>query len=198
MKQPALLVILSGPSGTGKSTVIREVMRRRPLFFSVSCTTRPMREGERDGVDYHFIIRERFEQLIAEDALLEYAEYAGRFYGTPRRPAEEQMAGGTDVLLDIEVQGARQVRARMPEAVSIFLAPPSREELERRLRSRGTDSEEMILRRLETAWGELEEARTYDYLVVNDEVAAAADRICAILEGERCRTSRCADFFSEI
>ncbi len=108
------------------------------------------------------------------------------------------MAGGTDVLLDIEVQGARQVRARMPEAVSIFLAPPSREELERRLRSRGTDSEEMILRRLETAWGELEEARTYDYLVVNDEVAAAADRICAILEGERCRTSRCADFFSEI
>ncbi len=198
MKQPALLVILSGPSGTGKSTVIREVMRRRPLFFSVSCTTRPMREGERDGVDYHFITRERFEQLIAEDALLEYAEYAGRFYGTPRRPAEEQMAGGTDVLLDIEVQGARQVRARMPEAVSIFLAPPSREELERRLRSRGTDSEEMILRRLETAWGELEEARTYDYLVVNDEVAAAADRICAILEGERCRTSRCADFFSEI
>ena len=160
MKQPALLVILSGPSGTGKSTVIREVMRRRPLFFSVSCTTRPMREGERDGVDYHFITRERFEQLIAE--------------------------------------GARQVRARMPEAVSIFLAPPSREELERRLRSRGTDSEEMILRRLETAWGELEEARTYDYLVVNDEVAAAADRICAILEGERCRTSRCADFFSEI
>ncbi len=188
-----LLVILSGPSGAGKSTVIREVMRRRELFFSVSCTTRPMREGEQDGVDYHFISRERFEQLIAENALLEYAEYAGRFYGTPRKPAEEQMSRGVDVMLDIEVQGARQIREREPKSVSIFLLPPSWEELEHRLRGRGTDSDEMIAKRLATAHREMTEAPAYDYLVVNDQVEAAADKVCAILDAERCRTARCSE-----
>ena len=192
------VVSIIGPSGTGKSTVIHKVMERMPLFFSVSCTTRPMREGEKDGVDYFFIDREQFQTLIDNGELLEYAEYAGCFYGTPRKPAEEQMKRGNHVILDIEVQGAEQVREKMPDAVSIFLMPPNWEELERRLRGRGTDNEEKILRRLETARSELKKANSYDYLVINDRVEDAADRLYSILVAECSRMTRCLPQFTDM
>lgn len=144
--------IISGPSGVGKSTVLNELLKEYPdLYFSVSATTRAPRPGEVDGADYHFISREQFQQLISEDRLLEHAEYVGNYYGTPLDPVLEHLERGNDVILEIELQGARQVRQRCPEAALIFIAPPSFAELERRLRGRGTESEEKICRRMETA-----------------------------------------------
>ena len=151
MKRGTILVI-SGSSGVGKSTVISRVREERPdLYFSVSFTTRAPREGERDGVDYHFVSRETFEEMIRRGEFLEWAEYVGNYYGTSLEVIREQADRGVDVLLDIEVQGAAKVREKLPEALSLFIVPPSFEELSRRLRARGTDSEEKILQRLETA-----------------------------------------------
>jgi len=180
--------IISGPSGVGKSTVLREVLRdREDLYFSVSATTRPPRAGEIDGVHYHFIDMPRFRQLIAEDEFLEYAEFVDNFYGTPKRFVDEAMAEGKDAILDIEVQGAAQVHAKRPDAVRIFVAPPSWEELERRLTSRGTDTPEKIQKRLARAKIEFRSAETYDYIVINDTVESAVREINAILLAEHCR-----------
>ena len=141
--------IVSGPSGVGKSTVLQALLSKRDdLYFSVSATTRPAREGETDGVHYHFLDVETFQQWIAEDQFLEYAEYVGNFYGTPKRFVDEAMEQGKDVILDIEIQGAIQIAAKRPETIRIFIAPPSWAELERRLSSRGTDSQEKIQKRL--------------------------------------------------
>lgn len=180
--------IVSGPSGVGKSTVLHALFQgRSDLYFSVSATTRTPREGELDGVDYHFIHADRFRTMIAEDAFLEYAEYVGNFYGTPKRLVDEAMAQGKDVLLDIEIQGAMQVCAKRPETVRIFIAPPSWAELERRLTTRGTDSPEKVQKRLLRAQVELEMARDYDYFVVNDTVENAVSELRAIMCAEHCK-----------
>lgn len=185
------LIVLSGPSGVGKSTVISELLSsRRDIHFSVSFTTRQPRTGEEDGVNYNFVSREEFQRMIANQELLEYAEYVGNYYGTSLKVIREQLDRGVDVLLDIEVQGAAKVKERCPEAVLIFLIPPSIEELSRRLHRRNTDQEEVIQRRLEKARQECRECVNYDYLVVNDTVVSAAGAIGAILQSEQCRTGK--------
>jgi guanylate kinase len=177
------LFVISAPSGTGKSTIIRELIARRPeLIFSVSATTRPPRGGEQEGVEYRFIAREVFDRMARHGAFLEYAEFVGNMYGTPKQPILEHLERGEDVILDIDVQGAEQVRRALPEAVLIFIAPPEFEELERRIRRRGAMDEETIRRRLERAEAELALAEGFDGVVVNDDVSRAADAIIAIME----------------
>ena len=180
--------IISGPSGVGKSTVLRELFKGRDdLYFSISATTRAPREGEENGVHYHFIDVERFQKLIHEDAFLEYAEYVGNFYGTPKKFVDEAMDAGKDVILDIELQGAIQVTSKRPEVIRIFIAPPSWSELEKRLTGRGTDSPEKIRERLVRAKVELQNANTYDYFVINDTVEQAVREINAIMLAEHCK-----------
>ena len=179
--------IVSGPSGVGKGTVLKELFKKRDLYYSVSATTRAPREGEVDGVHYHFVDAEAFRTMIEEDALLEYAKYAGNYYGTPARYVDEAMEQGRDVILEIEMQGARKVCAKRPETVRVFIAPPSWGELERRLISRGTDTPEKIAQRLKQAKVELENAGEYDYMIVNDTVEQAAMQLDAILCAEHCR-----------
>ena len=184
-----LLLILSGPSGTGKSTVISGLLQRRDdIRFSVSATTREPRPGEEEGKDYYFLTRDTFDQMVADGAFLEYATYVGNSYGTPVGPIEDHLAAGYNVLLDIEVQGATQVKAMREDAVSVFLLPPSMEELERRLRSRGTDSEEKIQQRLQTAREEIAHAPEYDYIIVNDDLDKAVRELDAVITAQRCRT----------
>lgn len=187
-KERGQLIVLSGPSGVGKSTVIAELFSQRSnIYFSVSYTTRQPRVGEQDGVNYNFVSREEFERMIADDELLEYAEYVDNYYGTSIKLIREKLDAGIDVLLDIEVQGAAKVRARCPDALFIFIIPPSFEELSRRLHRRNTDSEDVIAGRLEKAKIEFREIPKYDYLVINDKVANAVHEIEAILTAAECR-----------
>ena len=187
-KQKGQLIVLSGPSGVGKSTVISELLSERSdIHFSVSFTTRSPRVGEENGVNYNFVERAEFERMIAAGELLEHAEYVGNYYGTSLKVIREKLDQGVDVLLDIEVQGAAKVREKCPEAVLIFIIPPSFEELSRRLHGRNTDGEEVINGRLQKAREEYKEIKNYDYLVVNDKVPDAAAEIMAILLAEDCR-----------
>ena len=175
MEKQGKIFILSGPSGSGKGTVLKSAMKNHPdMFLSVSATTRPPRTGEVDGVHYHFISDDAFLQMVERDELLEHAGYAGNFYGTPRIPVDEALAQGRDVMLEIDVQGAQQIYAKRPDAVRIFLAPPSWTELEHRLVGRGTDSAEKIQQRLRRARDEMALAADYDYFIINDDVERAA------------------------
>lgn len=181
--------IISGPSGVGKSTVLKELFKdREDLYFSVSATTREPRPGEVDGVHYHFTDVDEFRKMISEDAFLEYAEYVGNFYGTPKKFVDAAMDQGRDVILDIEIQGAQQVCAKRPETVRIFIAPPSWAELERRLTDRGTDDEDKVQKRLLRAKVELKMADRYDYFVVNDTVDNAVFQLKSILCAEHCKS----------
>lgn len=185
------LVVIAGPSGTGKGTVVRRLLDTIPdLVLSVSVTTRKPRPAEVDGVDYRFVSDEEFDRLVAEERLLEWAEIVGHRSGTPKAPVEEVLASGRDVLLEIDVQGAGWVRRRSPEAVLIFLQPPSLEELERRLRSRGTETEEKLRVRLARAEVEMGERGNFDHVVVNDDVGRAAAEVAAILGDIRSRSPR--------
>ena len=180
--------IISGPSGVGTSTVLKSLLeRRKNLYFSVSATTRDPRPGELDGIHYHFMDVESFSKRIAMDQFLEYAEYVGNLYGTPKRFVDEAMDQGRDVILDIEVQGAIQVTSKRPDTVRIFIAPPSWAELERRLTERGTDSKDKIQKRLLRAKVEFQTAHTYDYCVINDTVENAVQELDAIMTAEHCK-----------
>ena len=177
------LVIISAPSGTGKGTVIKELLKLRPEFvFSVSVTTRFPRAGETDGVEYVFLTQNRFSEMIPNDEFLEYAQYVGEFYGTPEAPIKECIDSGKTIILDIEVQGAKQVMSKVPEALTIFIVPPDMDELENRLRGRGTDSGDKLAARLERASLELEEKSHYKYIVVNDSVSRAANEILSLID----------------
>src|SRR5580698_7104255 len=186
-----LLFVVSAPSGTGKTTVVERLVRRIPgLEQSRSYTSRPVRAGERDGVDYNFISRDAFEEMVQQDAFLEWANVFGHFYGTGRRETDERLLAGADVVLVIDVQGARQVRAYLPNAIAVFVLPPSFEVLEQRLRGRCRDDEETIRRRLATARTEVAAAVSYDYVVVNDDLDRCVREIGAIVAAERARLSR--------
>ena len=183
-----LLFVVSAPSGTGKTTVVERLVQIFPdLGLSRSYTSRAMRAGEQDGVDYNFITRERFEAMIAEDAFLEWADVFGNLYGTGKADAERELAAGRDLVLVIDVQGARQVRSHGANAIGIFVLPPSFEALERRLRGRSKDSEEAIRKRLATARREIRAVAEYEYVIVNDELDACVDRLRAIVLAERAR-----------
>ncbi len=192
MNRKGTLFVITGPSGVGKGTVLQRVIQSMDrLYFSISATTRNPREGEQDGVQYHFLTREQFEQRIRQGRLLEYAEYVGNYYGTPLDPVEEHLGQGEDVLLEIELQGALKVKETRPDAVLVFIAPPSYHALETRLRGRGTEEEAVIQKRMNAARRECAGMEHYQYIVVNEQVEAAADELRAILLSCRClRTKR--------
>jgi len=176
--------VIAGPSGVGKGTIVRQVLERLPrVRLSVSATTRPPRPEEREGVDYTFVSDDEFANLARTGGLLEWAEVFGHRYGTPRRAVEQSIASGHDVLLEIDVQGAHQVREQLPSAVLILLEPPSMDELERRLRSRGTEDQNDLARRLEKVTWELDQRSWFDHVVVNDDADRATDEVVAILQG---------------
>lgn len=188
------IFVLSGPPGAGKSTARQALLAQRPsMVYSVSFTSRQPREGEKDGVDYHFVSREEFWQRHQRGEFAEYNEIFGNFYGTSRKVLEESLAAGKELLLDIDVDGAANLSMRFPDGVFIFLAPPSREELERRLRGRGTESEDEVQKRLARVAYELGAARGYDYLIFNDKLDETVDAILAIIKSERFRTRLSAD-----
>ena len=200
MTKRGLLIVLSGPSGVGKGTVRAAIFSKgeQKFVYSISATTRLPRTGETDGVDYFFKTREEFEQMIQNKQLLEYAEYVGNYYGTPLEYVENTLATGKDVFLEIDVQGAIQVRDLMPDGVFIFLTPPDLNELESRIVNRGTDSDEVIAKRMKTAREELELMKYYDYSVVNDTVDNAVQKIEAIIQTEHLRIVRNLDTIEEL
>lgn len=194
-----MLIVLSGPSGSGKGTIIKSLLsRRKDTVLSISVTTRQPRPGEEDGVHYFFRTREEFEDMIAENSLLEYAEYNGNYYGTPEEAIKKWLQEGKNVLLEIEVQGAEQVMNHRSDLVSIFITIPSMAELERRLRDRGTETEEKIRGRMEVAKRELTRAFRYDYVVLNDQVDLAVQRINTIIDAETMRYARMENTVLEV
>lgn len=191
MRRKGFLIVLSGPSGAGKNSVMNAVFPTIPnLKYSVSVTTRPPRKGEVEGVDYFFRTEEEFDDLIHQDKLLEHATFVGYRYGTPKDFVMEQIAAGNTVIMDIDIQGARQIRLKMPEAVLVFLLPPTRRELERRLHQRGSDDKAEIEKRLHKSMEELRHIVDYDYFIINDDLEKAAEQLRHIILSERSRVSR--------
>ncbi len=199
MMNKGMLVIVSAPSGCGKDSILEELAQcGRPFQRSISVTTRAPRENEVHGVDYLFLSKDDFQVLLETDGLLEYAEFGKHYYGTPKAPVDEWLAEGKTVILKIETQGADKVRAMYPDAVAIFIVPPSLEELEKRLRGRGTDSEDSICIRLQTAREELKRAESYQYVVVNDDLKTAAQTVLAIITAEQCKIKNMKSMIDEV
>lgn len=185
-----ILVVVSAPAGCGKDTILEQALKLNGnLFYSVSATSRAMRPGETDGVSYHFRTREQFEDMIKNGELLEYTEYCGNYYGTPKKAVEDMLEAGKDVILKIEIEGAANVKKIFPECVMIFILPPSIAELSRRLHKRGTETEEVIALRLETAKKELEFAKNYDYFVVNDALEDAVSDFLTVVRAEKLKAA---------
>ena len=188
------LFVISGPSGVGKGTIVSRIMNLdEDIYLSVSATTRKKREGEEEGVNYYFKSLEEFTNMIDKGEFLEYAQFCENYYGTPMGPVKEKLKNGKDIILEIEIQGAMQVKKNMPECVMIFIAPPSFEELNSRLVGRGTETKEVIELRVATAKKELQFAKKYDYIVVNDEIEIATDKVLSIIKAERCKKDRIID-----
>ena len=191
-----LLIVISGASGTGKGTVCKKLLADLPkIAYSISATTRNPRPGEIDGKEYYFLSVAEFKSWISEEKFLEYAEVYGNFYGTPLNKIEERLSRGEDILLEIDVQGALNVKKKCPEGVYIFLVPPSLNELKNRIEGRGTENPESLARRLKNAVAEIKIGLEYDYVVVNDDINAAAEQIKAILTAERLKVARNTDKF---
>ena len=199
MEKKGILIVISGFSGAGKGTLVRELLDRYDEYaLSVSMTTREPRPGERDGVEYFFTDRAHLEETIARDGLVEYAQYCDNYYGTPRAYVEEQLSAGRNVILEIEIQGALKIKKKFPESLLLFVTPPSAAELDRRLRGRGTESEEVIARRLARAAEESEGMEAYDYIVVNDRLEECAEEIHMLVEAARRAPVRRGQFMKEI
>ncbi len=193
------LFIISGPSGSGKDAVLSGVFAAEPqIRFSISSITRPMRSGETEGEKYHFISCEEFERMIADDALLEHNVYIGNYYGTPKKPVEDCIANGEDIFVEVDVNGARQIREKMPEAVSIFILPPSLEVLQKRLSGRGTETAEILEKRMGEARREISCAASYDYAVVNDDLDVAVQQVLSIIRTDRFRSDRQIDLINQL
>ncbi len=190
-KKQGILIVISAPSGAGKGSVIEEMCKHNPnLWVSVSATSRPMRSNDKEGKTYYFLSQEEFKQKIEENYFLEYAEYAGNYYGTPRKYIQEHLDQGQDVILEIEITGAMNVKKIIPEALCIFIMPPSLQELKKRLENRGTDTKEKILERFKIAYKEINEVTKYNYVVINDQIETAADKVLSIIKAEKCRVDR--------
>lgn len=199
MEQKGILMVLSGFSGAGKGTLVKRLIQKYDNYaLSVSMTTREPREGERDGVEYFFTTRERFEETIVQNGLVEYALYCGNYYGTPRAYVEEQLAAGKNVILEIEIQGALKIKKKFPESLLIFVTPPSAEELKRRLEGRKTETPEVIARRLARASEESEGIEAYDYIVVNDKLEECVEELHRLVEASRRAPVRSQELISEI
>lgn len=199
MSKKGLLVVLSGPSGSGKDTILTELEKReRDVKISISMTTRKPREWEVDGIHYYFVNEDFFKRKIEEGQILEYAQYGNSFYGTPKNPVDTWLSEGKTVILKIEVQGAEKIRKLYPDSVSIFLMPPSMKVLEERLRKRESEDDDEVARRLSSAVGEIRKSVDYDYYVVNDVVNYAVSDICAIIQAEKQRTARNKNKISEV
>lgn len=195
-KKQGLLIIISAPSGAGKGSVINELLKMdNNLWLSISATSRPMRTNDEEGKTYYFYTKEEFENKIKEDYFLEYASYAGNYYGTPKKYIKEKIDSGKDVILEIEIQGAMQVKKLIPEALCIFIMPPSLKELKKRLIVRNTDTKDKILERFKIAYQEMNEVTKYNYVVVNNEMDVAADKILSIIKAEKCRVDRIEEVF---
>ena len=199
MKKKGLLIVISGPSGAGKGTVCKEYLKNNPeTILSISMTTRKPRRGEVDGVNYFFTDVPTFESMIEEGGFLEYAKVYGNYYGTPKSFVKENLLAGRDVILEIDIQGALQVKEKFDEGVFIFIVPPTMEELKRRIQRRGTETPEELLRRFKSAYEEINFITRYNYLVVNDSVKEAAKKIEAIVVAEKCRVDRNRDFYTSL
>lgn len=193
-----LLIVVSGPSGCGKGTVLSEVLKNDDFYYSVSATTRMPREGEVDGIQYHFMTKSEFEKLIDNNGMLEYAFYCDNYYGTPRKAVEDMRCLGKDVILEIEVKGAMKVMQSCPDAVFVFILPPSVNELERRLRKRGTEAEDKIIKRLREACDEIKCAEKYNYIIVNGELEKAVDDLKAVIKAEKLRKENSLNKINEV
>ena len=191
------LIVISGPSGAGKGTIINKLLEKdnKTRWLSISATSREPRPGEKDGITYYYLTKKDFEEKIEKDYFLEYTNYAGNYYGTPKEYIKEKIEKGIDVILEIEIEGAANIKKLIPEAIFIFIMPPSLKELVKRLKNRGTENNEKILKRFNTAYKEVNEVTKYNYVVINDKLEEAIEKVESILKAEKCRVDRIEEVF---